>query len=92
MDTILDAVYDPLEGVFQAVGARSPLSRFVAAGAGVAIAVLALKPRAMFQGGQPRPFVLGTSAKQAAQRGVEPTYTPWWSAPLLAGVVSALFV
>lgn len=92
MDQILNAIYDPLEQMFMAVGARGPLSRFTVAAAGTSVLVLATKPRGMFDRGQPRPFVLLSSAREAAQRGIDPTWTPWWSAPLLAGAVSALFV
>lgn len=92
METIVNSLYEPTENLYTAIGASSPLSRALVTAAATSIAVLTIKPAAMFQNGQPRPFVFATGAKEASRSGIEPTYTPWWSAPVVLGVVGAVFI
>jgi hypothetical protein len=87
--TIDDVILDPLESVFDAVGAmQGPLApaKRAAIGAGLGYGILMLKPSfACNPDGSYRPFILTAQTDADKQNA---TYFPWWA---VVGVPAAMF-
>ncbi len=47
------------------------------------------KPKVAFEAGQPRPWVLSSADGSI---GPEPTYVPWWVAPVSGAVVGGVLI
>ncbi len=90
-----DVIAQPIIGLTNlmvSLGLTTPLRRFAFTATAAALAINAAQPSAMYEKGVPRPFAAVTDLHSAASRGIHPTWTPWWSVPLLSGAAVAFFI